>query len=71
MGNIKVLGYDFATVGDLMNALSNLDPDTPLYPFGTDRATLIYVNDEETAYLDDNFDWLSESEFDELWSQIG
>ena len=70
MGNIVVLGQGFSTVGELMDALSQLSPDTPLTPFGSGSTVLFYVKSEDQAYLDDNFDWLDDESYEELDSQL-
>ena len=70
MNNIVLLGQNFSTVGELRDALEQLPADTPLAPFGSSSTLLIYVKNENQAYLDEDFDWLDEDDYEELEDQL-
>ena len=68
---VKVLGQDFKTVGDLIEALSKLSASTPLNPFGSSNAILFYITKDNRAYLDENYDWIEdEATIEELEKQL-
>lgn len=69
--NLKLIAGEINTVGDIINALKLLPPDTKISPYGSANANIIYDEDKERAYIDEDFSWLelSEDEFDELFGQ--
>ena len=68
---VKVLGQDFETVGELIEALSQLPANTPLNPFGSSNAILFYITKDHRAYLDENYDWIEdEATMEELEDQL-
>lgn len=70
MSNITLAGKNFETVGQLTEALSKLNPDTPLNPFGSSSAVLFYSKTDDRAYLDEDYSWLNENDYEDLDSQI-
>ncbi len=70
MSDIKLLAKNISTVGQLAKALSQLPPDTALYPFGSEMTSLIYKPGEEMAYIDDDFCYLSEEDAKALKDQM-
>ena len=54
---IKILEKDIRTVGDILHGLKDLDPDTPLTPFGDPNTVIAYDDETKTAYLD-NYDYI-------------
>ena len=69
MSDVKLLLKNISTTGQLAKALSQLPPDTVIYPFGSDSCRLIYKESEETAYLDEDFGFLSEEDYESLEDQ--
>lgn len=68
---VTLLGQNFETVGELMEALSKLPPETPLNPFGSSNALLFYIKKDKRAYLDEDYDWIEDEDiYNELEDQI-
>ena len=66
MNDIQLLVKNIKTTGQLAKALSQLPPDTELFPFGSESCLLIYKKSTETAYIDEDFSFLSDEDLEEL-----
>lgn len=70
MSDIKLLAKNISTAGQLAKVLSQLPPDTELYPFGSEMTSLVYKPSEEKAYIDEDFSYLSEEDTEALKDQM-
>lgn len=56
----RVLLENVSNVGDLVEALSKLPPETNISPFGSGECMLVYDEEEGNSYIDENFSWALE-----------
>lgn len=66
MSDIQLLLKNINTTGQLAKALSQLPPETTIQPFGSEDCILIYRPSEECAYLDEDFSWLNDEDYEAL-----
>ena len=54
---MKLIIEKIGTVGQLQRALSNLPQDAILHPFGSSISRLVFNDEENIAYIDEDFEW--------------
>ena len=61
---MNIILKNINNVGELAEALSELPPETELYPFGSEDCKLVYDKENKIAYIDEDFGFLEEDEED-------
>ena len=57
-----MLAENIDNVGQLIDALNQMPADTKISPFGSGQSKLVYIPNDNIAYLDEDLSFLEEDE---------